>query len=69
MCIIATLQVKVDDNQSCSPPGKGNDRHQQISNYENPSSSRLVFYIPNIGWVQQNQILKTYIGHDNPLRS
>jgi len=59
----------VDDDQSCSPPEKGNDDHQQISNYENPSNSRSVFYLPNIVRVQQNQILKTYIGHDNPLRS
>jgi hypothetical protein len=68
MCLLATLQVEVDDDQSFSPPGKGNDHHQQISNYENSSGSRLVFYIPSIVWVQQNQILTTYIGHDNPLR-
>jgi serine/threonine protein kinase len=60
--------VEVDDDQCCSPSGKGTDHHQQISNYENPSGSRLVFYIPSIVWVQRNQILTTYIGHDNPLR-
>jgi len=40
MCLLATLQVEVDGHQSCSPPGKGNDHHQQISSYENPSGSR-----------------------------
>jgi len=68
MCLLATLQVEVDDDQFSNPPGKGNDHHQQISNYESPSVSRLVFYIPSIVWVQRNQILTTYIGHDNPLR-
>ncbi len=66
MCLLATLQVEVDGHQSCSPPGKGNDHHQQISSYENPSGSRLVFYIPSIVWVQRNQILT--MGHDNPVR-
>jgi len=56
----------VDDDESYNPLGKGNDHNQQISNNENPFGSRLVFYIPNIVWVQQNQILTTYIGHDNP---
>jgi hypothetical protein len=68
MCLFATLQVEVDDDQSYNPLGKGNDHHQQISNYENPFGSRLVLYIPSIVWVQRNQILTTYIGHDNPLR-
>jgi hypothetical protein len=65
---LSQLKVKVDDDESYSPLGKGNDHNQQILNNENPFGSRLVFYIPNIVWVQQNQILTTYIGHDNPLR-
>ncbi|CAK9205179.1 unnamed protein product, partial [Sphagnum troendelagicum] len=50
--------VEVDDDQSCSPPGKGNDHHQQISNDENLSGSRRDFLRESFGsddYVQQQK--------------